>query len=109
MATVIDVTETAQEMVRVCQELKESGLLEQVREIVATADAYLRRAVQAARDLQPPAEHARPPVEDVGTHASGIGRELREHRTLIEAASRETRELQTYVTELEHLWRRLAA
>ncbi len=109
MATVIDVTETAQEMVRVCQELKESGLLEQVREIVATADAYLRRATQAARDLQPPAEHARPPVADVGAGATGIGRQLREHRTLVDAASKETRELHAYVTELEHLWRRLAA
>ncbi len=109
MATVIDVTETAQEMVRVCQEFRESGLLDQVREIVASADAYLRRAAQAAHELQPPAEHARPPVREVGAGAIGIGRQLREHRVLIEAASRETRELHAYVTELEHLWRRLAA
>ncbi len=109
MATVIDVTETAQEMVRVCQEIKESGLLEQVRAIVATADAYLRRADHAARDLQPPPEHARPPVQDIDSQATGIGRQLRDHRSLIDAASREARELRAYVTELEHLWRRLAA
>ncbi len=109
MATVLDVTETAQEMVRLCQEIKESGLLEQVRELVDTADAYLRRAAQAARDLQPPAEHARPPIEGVGAGAAEIGRQLRDHRTLVVAAARDAGELRTYVTDLEHLWKRLAA
>jgi len=109
MATVIDVTEAAQEMVRLCQEVTESGLLEQVQQIVATADGYLRRAQQAVRDLQPPPEHARPPVEGVDPGAMDIGRQLREHRTLIETAAKDAGELRRYVTDLEHLWKRLAA
>jgi hypothetical protein len=109
MATVIDVTEAAQEMVRLCQEMKESGLLEQVQYIVSSADTYLRRAQQAERDLQPPAEHARPPVAGVEPAAVDIGRQLREHRTLIETAAKDSADLRRYVTDLEHLWKRLAA
>ena len=108
MATVIDVTQTAHEMVRLCQEVTESGLLEEVRETVGVADPYLRRGQQAVRDQQPPAEHARPPVERIGDDARHVGRQLDEHRTLIEAAARDARELKAYVTELEHLFRRLA-
>jgi hypothetical protein len=109
MATVIDVTEAAQEMVRLCQEVTESGLLEQVQHVVSTADAYLRRAHHAVRDLQPPPEHARPPVASVEPDAVGIGRQLREHRTMIETAAKDAAELRRYVTDLEHLWKRLAA
>ena len=108
MATVIDVTEAAQEMVRLCQEMRESGLLEQVQHIVTSADAYLRRAQQATRDLQPPAEHARPPVTGVEPAGIDIGRQLREHRTLIETAAKDSTDLRRYVTDLEHLWKRLA-
>ncbi len=108
MATVIDVTQTAHEMVRLCQEVTESGLLEQVRETIAAADPYLRRGEQAVRDLQPPAEHARPPVEGIGEAARELGRQLSEHRTLMQAAARDASELKAYVTELDHLFRRLA-
>jgi hypothetical protein len=109
MATVIDVTQTAHEMVRLCQEVTESGLLEQARETVAAADPYLRRGEHAVRDLQPPAEHARPPVDGIGERARELGRQLTEHRTLMQAAARDASELKAYVTELEHLFRRLAA
>ncbi len=109
MATVIDVTEAAQEMVRLCHEVTESGLLEQVQHIITTADAYLRRAQHAVRDLQPPAEHARPPVEGVEPGGLDIGKQLREHRTLLETAAKDSGELRRYVTELEHLWKRLAS
>ncbi len=108
MATVIDVTQTAHEMVRLCQEVTESGLLEQVREAVGTADAYLRRGQQAVRDQQPPAEHARPPVEGISAAAREMGRQLDDHRTLMLAAARDASELKAYVTELEHMFRRLA-
>ena len=108
MATAIDVTQAAHEMVRLCQEVTESGLLEQARETIAAADPYMRRGQQAVRDLQPPAEHARPPVEGIGSAARDVGRQLEEHRTLIQAAARDAAELKGYVTELEHLFRRLA-
>ena len=108
MAMVIDVTEAAQEMVRLCQDVRESGLLEQVQQVVTTADAYLRRAQHAVRDLQPPPEHARPPVEGVDADAQDIGKQLREHRTLIGTAAKDAAELCRYVTDLEHLWKRLA-
>lgn len=109
MATVIDVTQAAQEMVRLCKEVTESGLLEQVQHVVTTADAYLRRAQHAARDQQPPPEHARPPVAGVEPGGLDIGRQLREHRTLIETAAKDAAELHRYVTDLEHMWKRLAA
>jgi hypothetical protein len=109
MATVIDVTQTAHEMVRLCQDVTESGLLEQVREAIAVADPYLRRGQQAVRDQQPPAEHARPPVAGIGDAARDVGRQLDEHRTLMQAAARDASEMKAYVTELEHLFRRLAA
>jgi len=107
MATVIDVTQTAHEMVRLCQEVTESGLLEQVRETIGAADPYLRRGEQAVRDLMPPAEHARPPVEGIGEGARELGRQLSEHRTLIQAAARDASQLKAYVTELEHMFHRL--
>lgn len=109
MSLVIDVTQTAQEMVRVSQEVTESGLLEQVRDIVASADAYLRRGQQAVRDQQPPPEHARPPVEGIGEAGRELGRQLTDHRTLVQTAARDASALHAYVTELEHLFRRLAA
>ncbi len=109
MATVIDVTQTAHEMVRLCQEVTESGLLEQARDAIAIADPYLRRGQQAVRDQQPPAEHARPPVEGIASAAREVGHQLDEHRTLMQAAARDATQLKAYVTELEHLFRRLAA
>ncbi len=109
MSIVVDATQTAQEMVRLSQEVTESGLLEQVRELVATVDAYLRRGEQAARDLQPPAEHARPPVGEIGEPARDLGRQLRDHHTLVQSAARHAAELRAYVTDLEHLFTRLAA
>ena len=108
MATVIDVTEAAQEMVTLSKDVTESGLLEQVQHVVDTADAYLRRAQHAVRDQQPPPEHARPPVEGVDQGAMDIGRQLREHRTLIETAAKDAAELHRYITDLERLWKRLA-
>lgn len=109
MTTVIDVTQAAQEMVRLCQEVTESGLLEQVRDTVATADAYLRRGEHAARDQQPPAEHPRPPVASIDDVARELGRQMNEHRTLLQAAARHAVELRAYVTDLEHLFSRLSA
>jgi hypothetical protein len=108
MSLVIDVTRAAQEMVRLWQEVTESGLLEQVRDTVSAADAYLRRGEQAVRDLQPPPEHARPPVEGIGEPARELGRQLAEHRTLVQAAARHAGELRAYVTDLEHLFQRLS-
>ncbi len=109
MATVIDVTESAHEMVRLCLEMKESGLLEQVREIVLAADPYLRRAEQATREMQPPPEHARPPVEGIDEEVRQLGSQLGEHRMLLQSAMKHASELRAYVTDLEHLWRRLSA
>ncbi len=108
MSIVVDATQTAQEMVRLSQEVTESGLLEEVRALVATADTYLRRGEQAARDLQPPAEHARPPVAEIGDAARDVGRQLREHRTLVQTAARHATELRTYATDLERLFARLS-
>ena len=109
MSIAIDVTQPAHEMVRLSQEVTESGLLEQMRDLVATADAYLRRSQQAVRDLQPPAEHARPPAEGISDEAKEMGKQLREHQTLMQSAARHATELRTYITDLEHLFGRLAA
>ena len=109
MSLVMDVTETAQEMVRVSQEVTESGLLEQVRDLMAEADAFLRRGQQAVRDQQPPPEHARPPVAGVDDAGRELGKQLSEHRTLVQTAARDASALRAYATELEHLFRRLAA
>jgi hypothetical protein len=109
MATVIDVTETAQEMIRLWQEVKESGLLEELRDTVSAADGYLRQADRAARQMQPPAEHARPAPGEVDAAGKDVGRLLREHHTLMQSAATHAQELRAYVIELEHLWGRLAA
>ncbi len=108
MTTVIDVTQAAREMVRLCQEVTESGLLEQVRDTVTVADGYLRRGAHAAREQQPPAEDPRPPVADIGADARELGRQMNEHRTLIQAAAKHATELRAYVSDLEHLFGRLA-
>jgi len=109
VSAIVDVTQSAQEMVRLSQEATESGLLEQVRDAVAAADAYLRRGEHAVRDLQPPAEHARPPVEEIGEPALEMGKQIQEHRTLMQSAARQASELRAYATELERLFRRLSA
>lgn len=108
MSIAIDVTQTAHEMVRLCQDVTESGLLEQLRDTIAAADPYLRRGEHAVREQQPPAEHARPPAAAVGDTARDLGRQLSEHRTLMQAAARDANEMKAYATELEHLFRRLA-
>jgi hypothetical protein len=109
MATIVDVTGTAQDMIRLAQDVEESGLLETLRDIANSADAYLRQADRAAREMQPPAEHARPAAREVDEVGKDLGRVLREHHTLMQSAATHARQLHAYVTELEHLWNRVAA
>jgi methyl-accepting chemotaxis protein len=106
--TMTDVTQAAREMVQLWQDVRESGLLEQVRNAAHAADPYLRQAQRAAREAHPPAEDARTSMTAVDEVAKDLGKTLVEHHALMESASRHAEDLRAYVTELEHLWRRLA-
>jgi hypothetical protein len=106
--TLIDVTQSARDTVQLWQEVRESGLLEQVRDTVQAADPYLRQAQRAAREIQPPADDGRVSLGGVDESARDLGHALAEHHALMESAMRHAEDLRVYVTELEHLWRRLA-
>jgi hypothetical protein len=107
--TALDVTQAARDMIQLWQEIRESGLLEQVKDSVASADPYLRQARRTASEVQPPAEDARHSLGELDPVARDVGKMLTDHRVLIESALRHAEDLRGYVTELEHLWRRLAA
>jgi hypothetical protein len=108
MTMVMDVTESARQMVQLWQEVEESGLLEQLRQTVENADPYLRQAQRTARQAEPPAELARLAVGELDPAAQELGRALREHRALVESAFKHAEALRAYTTELTHLWGRLA-
>ncbi len=106
---VLDLSKAAQETARLGDDLRASGLLEQMRAFVDAADPYVRRARRAVRELEPQAEHVGQATIVLDDDTQAIGTTLRDQWATIEEGLRAAASARSYLAELEKLWRNLKA